>query len=118
MTTKPSKPAADFPLLAHGGGQSAQKIDGRLRCFGPWGDPYAALGKYEAEYLTTSASPKAAQSSTQPIKIPSRPKPGKPYADYPHFAHAAVRGRKKSAADYTTFTAPHRSFEPPSTTFD
>jgi hypothetical protein len=44
--TKPAKPRADFPLFAHGNGQWAKKVKGRLRYFGPWDDPQTALARF------------------------------------------------------------------------
>lgn len=43
---KPEKPHKQFPLFPHQNGQWAKKIKGRLRYFGPWENPEAALDKY------------------------------------------------------------------------
>ena len=46
---KPRKPHPDFPLYAHRRGQWAKKVLGKVHYFGPWGDPQAALEKWNAE---------------------------------------------------------------------
>lgn len=46
---KPAKPDPDFPLYAHSGGQWAKKIKGKMRYFGTWANPEAALAKYLAQ---------------------------------------------------------------------
>jgi integrase len=46
---KPSKPYAEFPLTAHPAGYWCKKIRGKIRYFGPWNDPDAALKKYLEE---------------------------------------------------------------------
>lgn len=58
---KPAKPTPDFPLFPHATGRWAKKIKGRLVYFGPWGDPDAALAKYNAEReaLETGRNPRA-----------------------------------------------------------
>ncbi|MEO2045662.1 MAG: hypothetical protein ABGX16_03710 [Pirellulales bacterium] len=43
---KPSKPYPDFPLFAHGNGQWAKKIKGKLFYFGLWDESDGALEKY------------------------------------------------------------------------
>lgn len=57
---KPKKPKG-FPLFPHANGQWAKKVKGRLRYFGPWSDPDAALDLYEYEipYLRKGLDPPA-----------------------------------------------------------
>ena len=45
---KPKKPYAAYPLYAHARGSWAARIGGKVRYFGPWRDPKAALDKYLA----------------------------------------------------------------------
>ncbi len=48
---KPSKPRKDFPLFAHGSGQWAKKLSGKLFYFGTWDDPNAAETKWERDKI-------------------------------------------------------------------
>ena len=43
---KPAKPHKAYPLYAHGSGQWAKKVRGRLHYFGVWSDPTAALKRW------------------------------------------------------------------------
>lgn len=49
MPAKPDKPYPEFPLFAHQCGQWCKKIRGKLRYFGVWSDPDAAVAKYFKE---------------------------------------------------------------------
>ncbi len=55
----PKKPYPEFPLFAHNNGQWTRKVCGKLRSFGPWSDPEAALKKhnYEYPYLKSGMEP-------------------------------------------------------------
>jgi integrase len=46
---KPDKPFEGFPLYPHGSGYWAKKIRGKTIYFGTWGEPEAALAKYQEE---------------------------------------------------------------------
>jgi len=88
---KPEKPTSDFPLFAHHNGQWAKKIKGRLHYFGPWGDPQGALERF-LEHDTRASNGR--QVSETPI-LPANPKPAKPHADFPLYAHRSGRWAKK-----------------------
>jgi integrase len=57
--SKPKKPYAGFPMFAHPSGQWSKKIRGKLRYFGVWADPDAALEKLNREwpYLSEGRTP-------------------------------------------------------------
>jgi integrase len=78
--TRPPKPTPDFPLFAHGNGQWAKKVKGKLRYYGPWVDPQAALEKYQAEAKQSISSAKAS---------------AKPADDFPLYRHKSGQWAKK-----------------------
>lgn len=55
-TIKPSKPYPEFPLFAHTAGQWGKKIEGKIKYFGVWDDPEAALRAYK-EYIGEETTP-------------------------------------------------------------
>lgn len=98
---KPAKPTPDFPLFAHNNGQWAKKVNGRLRYFGPWDDPKAALARFLDTTPEVSngcqqvvvSSDKSVPDSPVMVKEPN--KPDKPYPEFPLFPHTSGRWAKK-----------------------
>lgn len=79
MTTpKPEKPTPDFPLFAHRNGQWAKKVAGKIRYYGLWADPEAALLRFQGA----------------PAKVAPTGKPAKP-ADFPLFPHDCGQWARK-----------------------
>jgi integrase len=85
---KPEKPTPDFPLFPHASGQWAKKIGGKVKYFGHWDKPDAAMARYLG---TTPATPVA----STPAKIARDGKPKKPSASFPLFAHDGGQWAKK-----------------------
>jgi integrase len=56
---KPAKPRPDWPLTAHNNGQWCKKIRGKVRFFGVWSEPDAALRRYidERDHLMAGLEP-------------------------------------------------------------
>jgi hypothetical protein len=77
----PSKPTPDYPLFAHDNGQSAKKINGKLRYYGPWDDPQGALTRYHSD--DTQASNGRQPQVSRQSKVSQSTKPVKPHKDFP-----------------------------------
>jgi integrase len=86
--TRPDKPTPDYPLFAHANGQWAKKVKGKLRYYGAWADPDAALAKYLTEGNQTPQASSVPPSSTAA-------KPEKPRPDFPLYAHASGQWAKR-----------------------
>ena len=73
--TKPAKPHPDFPLFAHRNGSWAKNVLGKLRYFGGWNDPDAALQKWvdEKDDLLAGRTPRGKiDGLTRIIRNPTR----------------------------------------------
>ena len=86
-STRPAKPTPEFPLFAHGNGQWAKKVGGKLMYYGPWSDPDTALAKYRNQGRHT-------QEESIP-RSPKTAKPSKPHPDFPLYAHQSGQWAKK-----------------------
>jgi integrase len=91
---KPQKPYPDFPLFAHNNGSWAKKERGKIRCYGPWADPDAALAKYQG----STPAPKVT-----PSKTPAKRPPG-----FPLFLHKGSGQYAKKVKGRTVYLGKDR----------
>ena len=70
---KPAKPTPDFPLFPHSNGQWGKKIKGRLRDFGTWSDPQAALAQFLGGAAEVSNGRRQAASKRKSVSDSPRP---------------------------------------------
>jgi len=66
---KPKKPSPSFPLAAHPNGQWCKKICGRVRFFGVWTDPEAAVQRYYAQAGDPHAGREPRSSTLSPDEL-------------------------------------------------
>ena len=85
---KPVEPTPDFPLFAHGNGQWARKVHGKLRYYRLWADPHAAFAKHQADTIALRPTPNNSDSITSsPMSAKSpqfrKPTPNSRYTPMP-----------------------------------
>jgi integrase len=66
---RPRKPYPEFPLFPHNNGQWARKIKGKLKCFGSWDDPVAALKRHNHQYPYLKSGLDAPEDVTPGVTI-------------------------------------------------
>jgi integrase len=91
---KPSKPTPDYPLYAHSSGQWAKKVNGKVKYFGKWDNPQAALEAYEQYIGAGTKSPAGTKRRDRKAGSDGR-LVAKPYADFPLYAHACGQWAKR-----------------------